>query len=79
MEIKQLSHCPSLFLLTPFSFPLSNRVRKGEQLNIITFASPLFFYSPPFYSPSLTELERGNNRKKLFVSPFSFSKEKGKE
>jgi hypothetical protein len=27
----------------------------------------------PFYSPSLTELERGNDGKKLSASPLSFS------
>jgi hypothetical protein len=57
------------------------------------FGSKKFFYFPlltnfcvrdaeflltPFYSPSLNELERGNNSKKLFVSPLSFSKERGR-
>jgi len=32
----------------------------------------------PFYSPSLTELERGNNGKKLSASPLSFEKERGR-
>jgi len=36
------------------------------------------FSLTPFYSPSLIELERGNNSKKLFVSPLSFSKERGR-
>jgi len=36
------------------------------------------FLLTPFYSPSLTELERGNNRKKSFVSPLSFEKERGR-
>jgi len=34
------------------------------------------FHSPPFNSPSLIELERGNNSKKLSASPISFSKER---
>jgi len=68
-----------MFLLTPFEFPLSNSVREGEQLNKTTFASPFsFFYSPPFYSPFLIELERENNSKKIIrIVPFFF-KRKGK-
>jgi len=36
------------------------------------------FLLTSFNSPSLTGLERGSNKKKLFVSPFSFSKERGR-
>jgi len=34
---------PFSFLLTPFLFPLSNRVREGEQWFEMFFASPLSF------------------------------------
>jgi hypothetical protein len=48
-------------------------------MNKTTFASPLlFFYSPPSYSPSLTELERENNRKKIIHIALLFFKRKGK-
>jgi len=34
------------------------------------------FYSPPFYSPSLIELERGNNSKKIIrIAPLFFKRE----
>jgi len=36
------------------------------------------FYSPPFYSPSLIELERGNNRKKIIRIDLLFFKREGK-
>ena len=58
----------------PLLFPLSKQVREGEQLRQALFLSPLSFsqkrgemgefkskFYSHFYSPSLNEIEMGNN------------------